>query len=359
MKMPSNSDLRRLRDERIRSLQRHLLEEKLDNVKEDLEWISVIDQAIVKAKPHHSIKWSLIIGSLCLILVTISLLIRMPEVNFKGTFLVQRVNSTVSSNWESSHPIAFRMVDITNLSKLEGPELNLRTQPSGTFGLRIQSENPIYLNNLMLKQNSKVSIIRKSENIELLVRDDSISGELMFKGETFISVTGDTILEQKTSSSEYNTVNIFSRKVIKDPIGIIFDRVEDWNLNRLQSSEISFDEEIISSDNVIELQSSVIKGDISVLETGKKLVFDAGDIVVFQDVVSRRMNIFPDSTAIKVLVEGKASTLRGGPKGFVSNLKPTLAEYLFHQQKVAFFYSSFIFLWGVFWSVRNFFFQKT
>ena len=57
------------------------------------------------------------------------------------------------------------------------------------------------------------------------------------------------------------------------------------------------------------------------------------------------------------MFEGKVRSASTGPSGFERELQPSLLEYLYHQQRLGFFWAAVSFLWGVLWSARTLIFK--
>jgi hypothetical protein len=63
------------------------------------------------------------------------------------------------------------------------------------------------------------------------------------------------------------------------------------------------------------------------------------------------LRVMPDG--ITVRFAGSVHGLTLGRANFARELRPTLIEYLFHQQTVGFLWGAVTFLWGMLWSARR------
>ena len=79
-----------------------------------------------------------------------------------------------------------------------------------------------------------------------------------------------------------------------------------------------------------------------------------GDQLIASGVHSTRFEIASDKHGFKIIFQGTVKEIKAGPSGFEQDLLPTWLEYLYHQEQLAFFWSVIVFLWGVFWGLRNF-----
>jgi hypothetical protein len=62
---------------------------------------------------------------------------------------------------------------------------------------------------------------------------------------------------------------------------------------------------------------------------------------------------------VEIIFEGTANDVTLGTGDFSRNLKPTILEWLFHQQRVGFFWGALTFLWGIAWSAHKLFSGRT
>jgi hypothetical protein len=97
----------------------------------------------------------------------------------------------------------------------------------------------------------------------------------------------------------------------------------------------------------------VLQGDLVLLLNEKSQALLEGDHITFEGFESERLVIRPENGVLNISIEGQADQISAGPKGYEKNLAPTLLEYLYYQQQLALFWSAVLFLWGLFWSLRN------
>lgn len=79
-----------------------------------------------------------------------------------------------------------------------------------------------------------------------------------------------------------------------------------------------------------------------------------GDQLIVSGVNSTLLEIASDELGFKIIFQGTIKEIKAGPSGFEQNLMPTWLEYLYHHEQLAFFWSVVVFLWGLFWGLRNF-----
>ena len=85
------------------------------------------------------------------------------------------------------------------------------------------------------------------------------------------------------------------------------------------------------------------------MQQGSRLRLEGAEGVI------SRLTIGPDGAAL--IFEGEVRSAATGPPGFERQLKPSLLEYLYHQQRLGFFWAVASFIWGLLWSARTLIFK--
>ena len=99
---------------------------------------------------------------------------------------------------------------------------------------------------------------------------------------------------------------------------------------------------------------------VSAVTGGKVLLSDISETVELQsgeplslEGVTGRITRVQIKDRIDVRFEGVAKEISVGPEGFERDLAPNLLQYLYHKQRLPFFWSAVTFLWGLLWSLRK------
>jgi hypothetical protein len=103
-------------------------------------------------------------------------------------------------------------------------------------------------------------------------------------------------------------------------------------------------------------ESTVLAGSVRLLETNKTINLHKYDWLRLGAVDSERLSVAFDPSRpdrFKLQLHATVEKVETGPTGFIKNRAPTWLEYLYHQQHLALFWGAVVFLWGMFWSVRN------
>lgn len=126
----------------------------------------------------------------------------------------------------------------------------------------------------------------------------------------------------------------------------------EWRLLRLNGMELDFNREDPPGSG--RLVSSVLKGNLTFPQSGRKVELLEADTLQLQGVRSARLVLSYAQGRLKVEFQGEVDSIHGGPEGFVKNLTPTWLEYFYHHQQLAVFWSALVFLSGLLWKLRNF-----
>jgi hypothetical protein len=343
---------------RISRVSAGLLSDEVDKVKEDLEWLSLFESLCERKTNRLKILWVFIIGFLSISLITLGFIIKTRTVNFKGDFLVDKLKLNVSEEWLSSNPILCNQFDANNLAGIESNGMNIHHGSTKIYSLSIKGDN-LFIQDLFFSKNSEVSIKYNGSKLELVIKYDSITASIDCSDQSKILISDDSRqLKYGNMNNSIERVRINSKRVIEDPIQISLDNVKTWSINDIRPSSIDFNDEYVGFDDIVQIRSSLFSGEIQLLETGLNHTLEEGDFVKFSVLELRRLRISSHVNKIKISAEGSASEIFAGPEGFEKKLNPSLVDYLFHEKRVALFYSGAVFLWGVLWGIRNLFLVK-
>jgi hypothetical protein len=126
-------------------------------------------------------------------------------------------------------------------------------------------------------------------------------------------------------------------------------------LSDIEVTNLSFDEEVPkpgAPDHII-FTSQIAAGTITITDTGEKITLNPSATLRLMDVRGRIADLWLGSQEVHVKFEGTANKITLGNDDFARNLKPTILEWLFHQQRLGLFWGALTFLWGIFWSARR------
>jgi len=130
---------------------------------------------------------------------------------------------------------------------------------------------------------------------------------------------------------------------------------DELELFDLAVQSMSFAREATDSDT--SFRSGIVDGKLIILSTGEEVPLGPGSRLRLDGVdgVISKMTI--GSSGATLAFEGKVKDAFTGSPGFERELQPSLLEYLYHQQRLGFFWTVVTFLWGVLWSARTLYFK--
>ncbi|HEV8511678.1 MAG TPA: hypothetical protein VGQ59_00280, partial [Cyclobacteriaceae bacterium] len=300
-----------------------------------------------------------IIGAFCLLIVFLSLYIKKENVFFKGTFYVTSATYSMRKDWSSSGSIKANTIQFSNISEIESSFV--ATKKKGNYFVIIENKSePLYLNDLAITKGATVDWTLSNGDLGIHISRDSLNPIVTSrKGTVNVEVTGDTSFHSSSVLSEVNPaiMQLHSIRAVKDAVRIDLSKVNAWSFDDMMIDSLDIMKKVQGQKDVDEFYSTMIKGKIKVREGGNSFELQHGDNIHFEQLKTRHFSIRSDSSLIRIDLEGTASKIKAGPKEYEDWLNPTYAEYVFHESWIAFFYSSFIFLWGVLWSLNRMFFK--
>jgi hypothetical protein len=136
---------------------------------------------------------------------------------------------------------------------------------------------------------------------------------------------------------------------------IRFTPKTNLTINNLHVKDISFGKESVDGSPLLE--SGIINGTVTILSTGEKVSLAPTSRLRIEGATGVITRLDVGENGLSLLFEGTVTSASTGPDGFARELKPSLLEYLYHQQRLGFFWAAASFLWGLLWSARTLIFK--
>jgi hypothetical protein len=99
--------------------------------------------------------------------------------------------------------------------------------------------------------------------------------------------------------------------------------------------------------------SQITSGTITMIDTGEQIPVVPAAFLRLANSRGRVSALLAPNKDVQVKFEGTANDVTLGTGKFSRSLKPTILEWLFHQQKLGLFWGALTFLWGMSWSARR------
>jgi hypothetical protein len=224
--------------------------------------------------------------------------------------------------------------------------LGIYRKDAEPFELSIKGKN-IHLDKPAFSVGSNITFNTQQDNLEIDNDKDSRSGNLNVQEAKIIVMNLDTNIH----AAMPEIFSFCTSKPEAVPVGIIFTDTADQKYSGFQVNRINFMEESLPRSGIFE--SLIQGGKVTVLQPGNKMELQQGDILSRKMTKSRHVNITKEKNLLKDEIEEYASQFESGPGTSSADLKPALLEYIYHQQTLAFIWSSALNLWGLLWSIKN------
>jgi len=291
---------------------------------------------------------AIVISFLCLLLAGFALTVHVPSTEVGLEIEAGTVSFQLERGWENNAPLSIQSIYINNLEDFIVPFLDLDNTPEV---IEITGKN-LVLPVFGLSAGAQIEMELQGEKLSMYI-DNGV-----FRGEIY-AADAHLLLEGESETREINildgipeTLQFVSQKQTLDPVKVELGVSEMWNISAMQVYKLDFAKESFpSSGNFV---STIKKGKVKLLETGQSVEINKGEFLHFMANNSKRFEITRKGDKLNVIFSGTVNSIKAGPEGFERNLAPTWLEYLHHQKQLTLFWSSVVFLWGLFWSVRNF-----
>lgn len=136
------------------------------------------------------------------------------------------------------------------------------------------------------------------------------------------------------------------------PTEFKFNTIQPIVLINTEIDSLAFVRELSKNTSHSHSISTIVSGTISLPEINKIIELHPGDELVFR-ALSGRLTHLEIGKQINIQFAGSAESIRIGPKDLERTLEPNWLIYLYNQEKLVFIYSSFLFIWGILWSIRK------
>jgi hypothetical protein len=125
-------------------------------------------------------------------------------------------------------------------------------------------------------------------------------------------------------------------------------------MREIPVSGLGFSEEHADDLESSHFASQIVFGVITLTDTGKSIPLTSGTALELENAQGIVMALEIATNATRVNFEGSVRGITLGSGEFAQNLKPTILEWLFHQQTLALLWGALVFLFGTAVSARKF-----
>lgn len=303
---------------------------------------------------------SVVIGLVCLVVASLLWMMRISSVNVHATVETGSITFQLANNWQSQDvwelgtgPIRLEGLGEINLP----PEFSPLVTLQGHAWLDVDKAQ-VTLSNLELLTANKLSAFRSSPaTVYLLSTGSQLRGQLHVRGLAAVH-GGDDVHSQSSISKSINfevpvTFPFYGDGEGAVPAQLRFGVKDKIILRDIRFKSLSFSREESGASDPPIFISDVSAGTITIGETGEKIILSEADRVRFGPIEGTITKLEIGPTSLLLSFEGRSQLVSIGAAGFEENKVPTWLSYLYHQERLSFFWGSILFLWSVLWSARQ------
>jgi hypothetical protein len=129
--------------------------------------------------------------------------------------------------------------------------------------------------------------------------------------------------------------------------------LEPLTLRDIAVTGLGFFEERAAGAGPAGFASQITRGRLTLTDTGQQIVLAPEAALRLGDTQGRVASLRIGRDGIGVVFEGTVAEVTLGSAEFTRDLKPSLLEWAYHQQRLGFLWGALTFLWTLGWSVRR------
>jgi hypothetical protein len=313
--------------------------------------------------------WAAVVAALCLTAVTVAATIRMPKTRVE---LQVRTNSVswrpvAEVNWQGKWRVDSGLISFRNLARADLPPEFAAPVWTGRLSLDLAAPGGVAtVNSIRASAGSMLSADRAGGLMFITAAKAAIRMELNVSGRAVVSGGDDAAGSVWRSGSVSfgdppGLVAVGGPGQGEVPVTVRLLPIGALEVPDVEVKELGFLQEHQEQEHPLLKPinaSAVLAGSLVLTDTHRKIALENG--AIFRLGISRGVmtliRFAPDGIFLKF--EGSVNRITLGRGEFAQDLRPTLMEFLFHQQKVGFAWSALVILWGLLWSARSLLLEK-
>jgi hypothetical protein len=301
---------------------------------------------------------ALVIAILCVSLLGAGLSLRIPVARIVLEAKAGTATVALTEAWQfnGGEAIRSRSLSLRQLDEIDLPPALQGARPlAQNAWVDLEGDN-VAVSALTFEAGSIVTFESGARRqIDLYSRGGNMAGTLLLTGLQHIAAGVGNADPDIAADAEFAIPEIVDFKSGSE--GIVPARLRlnpdgQIDLYDLRVSGLSFYRDVPSEPGDVRFVSTIEDGRVTLSDVGRPVPLARHEKLSLQNVEGRiqRLSLGDE---IEVAFEGKASRVLVGPEGFQQDLTPTIAEYLYHNERVVFLWSALVFTWGVLWSARR------
>ncbi len=329
---------------------------------DDLKKISEIRE-LLNVTPRSDVRTAYAAGLVaitCLLVASLLWTVRVPKTHVKLVATSESLAITLAQElvWTGNWALGNGLLRLEDMSRIElPPELAHSNLLSGRAWVEIKNRD-VSLKHLDVKSKGQLALAQSEpKQVSISFRNASVLGELEVLGKPIVEAGPSPDRSVSLVESKFDvpgTVTFFHEAA---PVPATLRAAPESVIEflNLHVSEISFAKETPDSD--VPFGSGILKGSLTMLSTGETESLNAGSRLRLEGSEGMISRLTISSDGVTVVFDGEVRGAKTGPPGFERQLKPSWLDYLYHQQRLGFFWAAASFLWGLLWSARTLIFK--
>jgi hypothetical protein len=319
--------------------------------------------ALSRASERNNFIAAAAVGAACVLIAGLAWGLRIPSTKVHATVVADTVTFRPAGSWSwtGNWQLGDGPFRLDELSELTLPS-ELSSKPKLTERAWLDVEKgSVTLSELELGAGGTVTFFRSPPSVlQILSLNAPFRGQAQVSGTPVVSA-GDANFRSAESETPRFEIPGFTSFYDAGRPGIparirfnAKDKITWWNI---PVERLSFAREGSGGVGGPFFVSGIESGTITIGDTAEKVVLKGQDQLILESPsgVIRELELGPDS--LRISFEGHAKKVSVGVTGFEENLVPTWLSYVYHQERLGFFWGAVVCLWGALWSTRQLLFK--
>ena len=302
------------------------------------------------------------VGAACLLIAGFAWALHIPTTKVHATIVSDAISFRLaddwrwSGNWRLSDGL-FRIDEVGELAL--PPELSAQPELRGRAWLDVE-RGQLALSELELGVHGTLGLLRNPTGaIHLLAANAALRGQAQIFGTPVLSAG-----EMPSQPAGLRTPNWEIPGIIgfydsgqrSIPARIELSAKDSIVWRNIPIERLSFAQEAGTGEGPTFI-SGIRSGPLTVSETDEKFTLREKDHLSLDLASGIIQELELGSDALRISFEARARRVSSGVTGFEANLAPTWLSYIYHRERLGFFWGFVGVLWGVLWSARQLLFK--
>ena len=312
---------------------------------------------------HRTLVAASIIGAACLLVAGFAWALRIPSTKVHAAVTADAVTLRLADAWHWSGTWRlgeglFRLDEIDELSL--PPELFAQADLKGRAWLDVE-HGQMTLSDLELGAHGTLALLRNpTGTLNVLSLNAPLRGQAQLTGAPAVSAGDAPSRAAALRTAQWDipgTIAFYDAGRGSIPARIELSTSEKITWRNIPIERLSFAYETGGSNEGPAFISGIRSGTVTVSETGEKFTLREKDHLHLEEPAGIIQEMEIGSDGLRIAFEVRVKRASFGVTGFEENLVPTWLSYLYHQERLGFFWGAVVFLWGVLWSARQLLFK--